>query len=147
MRFTIGIKIVQNDFNNQLILESLLGNNYSFSRPNKNTSISSLSTQEAETIYMSRLEKNRRYKWTIRKRHSSLFAVSYGTPNWIADFKRLHIRLPLGKPTFQKSAVFFNIVQKAFDPPPLLFEHLSYFAGGVFQTRFWAYEIYVAPHI
>ena len=27
---------------------------------------------------------------------------------------------------------FFNIVQKAFDPPPLLFEHLSYFAGGVF---------------
>ena len=38
----------------------------------------------------------------------------------------------LGKPTFQKSAVFFNIVQKAFDPPPLLFEHLSYFAGGVF---------------
>ena len=38
----------------------------------------------------------------------------------------------LGKPPFQKSAVFFNIVQKAFDPPPLLFEHLSYFAGGVF---------------
>ena len=27
---------------------------------------------------------------------------------------------------------FFNIVQKAFGPPPLLFEHLSYFAGGVF---------------
>ena len=39
----------------------------------------------------------------------------------------------LGKPTFQKSAVFLNIVQKAFDPPPLLFEHLSYFAGGVFS--------------
>ena len=38
----------------------------------------------------------------------------------------------LGMPSFQKSAVFFNIVQKAFDPPPLLFEHLSYFAGGVF---------------
>ena len=38
----------------------------------------------------------------------------------------------LGKPSFQKSAVFLNIVQKAFDPPPLLFEHLSYFAGGVF---------------
>ena len=31
----------------------------------------------------------------------------------------------LGKPPFKKSAVFFNIVQKAFDPPPLLFEHLS----------------------
>ena len=38
----------------------------------------------------------------------------------------------LGMPPFQKSAVFLNIVQKAFDPPPLLFEHLSYFAGGVF---------------
>ena len=40
---------------------------------------------------------------------------------------------PLGMPPFQKSAVFLNIVQKAFDPPPLLFEHLSYFAGGVFS--------------
>ena len=38
----------------------------------------------------------------------------------------------LGMPSCKKSAVFFNIVQKAFDPPPLLFEHLSYFAGGVF---------------
>ena len=37
-------------------------------------------------------------------------------------------------PPFQKSAVFLNIVQKAFDPPPLLFEHLSYFAGGVFDN-------------
>ena len=53
----------------------------------------------------------------------------------------------LGKPPFQKSAVFFNIVQKAFDPPPLLFEHLSYFAGGVFLQRWNGYEIYVAPHI
>ena len=35
-------------------------------------------------------------------------------------------------PSCEKSAVFLNIVQKAFDPPPLLFEHLSYFAGGVF---------------
>ena len=40
--------------------------------------------------------------------------------------------LTLGKPTRKKSAVFLNIVQKAFDPPTLLFEHLSYFAGGVF---------------
>ena len=38
----------------------------------------------------------------------------------------------LGMPPCKKSAVFLNIVQKAFDPPPLLFEHLSYFAGGVF---------------
>ena len=42
----------------------------------------------------------------------------------------------LGKPSFKKSAVFFNIVQKAFDPPPPLFEHLSYFAGGVFENAF-----------
>ena len=40
--------------------------------------------------------------------------------------------LKLGKPSRKKSAVFLNIVQKAFDPPSLLFEHLSYFAGGVF---------------
>ena len=40
-------------------------------------------------------------------------------------------------PPFQKSAVFLNIVQKAFDPPPLLFEHLSYFAGGFPNTYIW----------
>ena len=38
-----------------------------------------------------------------------------------------------GKAPFQKRAVFLNIFQKAFCPPPLLFEHLSYFAGGVFS--------------
>ena len=37
-----------------------------------------------------------------------------------------------GKPSRGKCDVFLNIVQKAFDPPPLLFEHLSYFAGGIF---------------
>ena len=31
--------------------------------------------------------------------------------------------LKLGKPSRKKSAVFLNIVQKAFDPPPLSFEH------------------------
>ena len=29
----------------------------------------------------------------------------------------------LGKPSDKKSAVFLSIVQKAFDPPPLSFEH------------------------
>ena len=28
--------------------------------------------------------------------------------------------LDLGKPSCKKSAVFFNIVQKAFDPPPFI---------------------------
>ena len=37
-----------------------------------------------------------------------------------------------GSRHFKKVQFFLNIVQKAFDPPPLLFEHLSYFAGGVF---------------
>ena len=37
-----------------------------------------------------------------------------------------------GSRPLRKVQFFFNIVQKAFDPPPLLFEHLSYFAGGVF---------------
>ena len=35
---------------------------------------------------------------------------------------------PLGKPSREKSAVFLNIVQKAFDPPPLSFEHHAEFA-------------------
>ena len=39
---------------------------------------------------------------------------------------------PLREALISKKCIFFNIVQKAFDPPPLLFEHLSYFAGGVF---------------
>ena len=46
--------------------------------------------------------------------------------------RKFSVCMALGEPTRKKSAVFLNIVQKAFDPPPLLFEHLSYFAGGVF---------------
>ena len=34
-------------------------------------------------------------------------------------FKPFILNGNLGKPSFQKSAVFLNIVQKAFDPPPL----------------------------
>ena len=36
------------------------------------------------------------------------------------DFQtgRTELPLALGMPSFQKSAVFLNIVQKAFDPPP-----------------------------
>ena len=45
-------------------------------------------------------------------------------------FLQIYERGILGKPSIKKSAVFLNIVQKALDP--LLFEHLSYFAGGVF---------------
>ena len=33
------------------------------------------------------------------------------------------VHMFLGKPSWEKSAEFLNIVQKAFDPPPLLFEH------------------------
>ena len=40
---------------------------------------------------------------------------------WAESFGETAVSL--GKPSFQKSAVFFNIVQKAFDPPPLSFEH------------------------
>ena len=40
--------------------------------------------------------------------------------------------IPVRDAILSKKCSFFNIVQKAFDPPPLLFEHLSYFAGGVF---------------
>ena len=37
--------------------------------------------------------------------------------------KTKHNHVQLGMPSCKKSAVFFNIVQKAFDPPLLSFEH------------------------
>ena len=40
-----------------------------------------------------------------------------------------------------KKCSFFEHCSKGLWPPPLLFEHLSYFAGGVFWTRFWAFDI------
>ena len=40
--------------------------------------------------------------------------------------------LPIGKPSCKKSAVFFNIVQKAVAPPPHLFEHyVVIFSEGI----------------
>ena len=56
----------------------------------------------------------------------TLIYLDHGLPG------KIYQDYQLGKPSRGKSEVFFNIVQKAFDPPPLLFEHLSYFAGGVF---------------
>ena len=41
-------------------------------------------------------------------------------PRWPVVTKQLTLS---GVPTFTRSAVFLNIVQKAFDPPPLRFEH------------------------
>ena len=42
----------------------------------------------------------------------------------------------LGKPSFKKSAVFFNIVQKAFDPPPPSFEHyVVNFSEGIYKRE------------
>ena len=45
--------------------------------------------------------------------------LAFTLPSYPATGSRVY----LGKPSCKKSAVFFNIVQKAFDPPPLLFEH------------------------
>ena len=56
-------------------------------------------------------------------------------------------------PSFQKSAVFLNIVQKAFDPPPFYLNICPILQGVFFveagtSNVFWnGYEIYVAPHI
>ena len=42
----------------------------------------------------------------------------------------------LGVPCPTRSAVFFNIVQKAFDPPPLRFEHhVANFFDGFLKKR------------
>ena len=43
---------------------------------------------------------------------------------------------PLGKPSFQKSAAFLNIVQKAFAPPPLYLNICPILQGVFFKTRF-----------
>ena len=45
----------------------------------------------------------------------SLFFESYSPAR--------HYVCALGEPSSARSAVFLNIVQKAFDPPPLRFEH------------------------
>ena len=42
----------------------------------------------------------------------------------------------LGEPNSARSAVFLNIVQKAFDPPPLRFEHhVAIFFDGFLKKR------------
>ena len=53
----------------------------------------------------------------------------------------------LGMPPFQKSAVFLNIVQKAFAPPPFYLNICPILQGVFFYSVFEIYEIYVAPHI
>ena len=64
--------------------------------------------------------------------------ISHDVESWLFKRNLVNVHCPytniesLGMPSPKKSAVFFNIVQKAFAPPPLLFEHLSYFAGGIF---------------
>ena len=42
----------------------------------------------------------------------------------------------LGKPSFEKSAVFFNIVQKAFDPPPFYLNICPILQGVFFKRVF-----------
>ena len=45
-------------------------------------------------------------------------------------------RSALGKPPFQKSAVFLNIVQKAFDPPPFYLNICPILQGVFFERVF-----------
>ena len=49
---------------------------------------------------------------------------------WAESFGETAVSL--GKPSFQKSAVFFNIVQKAFDPP--LYLNICPILQGVFLS-------------
>ena len=78
--------------------------------------------------------------------------VTSRRPSWM----KMHVKCvfllvtampPSGKPSCKKSAVFLNIVQKAFDPPPF-YLNICPILQGVFFNVFWnGYEIYVAPHI
>ena len=61
---------------------------------------------------------------------------------WSVDFLRrtnsaCGLRSYLGMPPFQKSAVFLNIVQKAFDPPPF-YLNICPILQGVFFKRVFA---------
>ena len=47
----------------------------------------------------------------------------------------------LGMPSFQKSAVFLNIVQKAFDPPPPFYLNICPILRGVFFERVFEHLI------
>ena len=47
----------------------------------------------------------------------------------------------LGMPCFQKSAVFLNIVQKAFDPPPPFYLNICPILQGVFFERVFEHLI------
>ena len=46
------------------------------------------------------------------------------------------VTVTLGMPSFQKSAVFFNIVQKAFDPPPFYLNICPILQGVFFKRVF-----------
>ena len=52
-----------------------------------------------------------------------------------SDRKNMSDIWALGKPSFQKSAVFLNIVQKAFAPPPFIWTFVL-FCGGYFLNAF-----------
>ena len=48
----------------------------------------------------------------------------------------IHNQAALGKPSIKKSAVFFNIVQKAFDPPPFYLNICPILQGVFFKRVF-----------
>ena len=61
-----------------------------------------------------------------------LFSLHFSTNALCISFEYFRFLWILREAPLLEKCSFFNIVQKAFDPPPLLFEHLSYFAGGIF---------------
>ena len=82
---------------------------------------------------------------------SSLTLCTLLIPFWnkypFPKFSRSNLTLCLGKPSFKKSAVFLNIVQKAFDPPPFIWTFVL-FCRGCFLTmlkRIW--NICSSPHL
>ena len=79
--------------------------------------------------------------------------LSYGPfslfSSWENDFPVVKVSEAIfptkGSLRFKKVQFFWTLFKRPLTPP-LLFEHLSYFAGGVFWTRFWAFDImYLFP--
>ena len=73
----------------------------------------------------------------------SLFCPGQLISHWSSIF---YYNGTLGKPSCKKSAVFLNIVQKAFDPPPFIWTFVL-FCRGCFLKRFWALKMVVIMYL
>ena len=74
--------------------------------------------------------------WTSTFDGNFNFRISYIDNIYVMYILHILYISLLGKPTFQKSAVFLNIVQTAFDPPPFYLNICPILQGVFFERVF-----------